>query len=198
LRHNIRIAGHAFRLRPVAESDAAFIVSLRRRAGSVLNRGALTTGEQLHWLSRYFERNDDFYFVVETIDGANREGVVALYEVQASAGDAQWGRWVLRGGSNAAVESALLVYRCAFMELSLERVWCRTLATNAEVVAFHDSCGLTRAPDAVWIEHDGEKRAAVEHALKRSDWPHVMRRLDQTAARFARARLKSRVPVASR
>ena len=72
MRHNIRIAGHAFRLRPVAESDAAFIVSLRRRAGSVLNRGALTTGEQLHWLSSYFERNDDFYFVVETIDGANR------------------------------------------------------------------------------------------------------------------------------
>jgi RimJ/RimL family protein N-acetyltransferase len=196
LRHDIHIAGHAFQLRPVVESDAAFIVGLRGHARNALNHGADTQEEQLRWLSAYFERSDDFYFVVESIAGAEREGVIGLYDIQDGA--AQWGRWVLRAASNAAVESALLIYRCAFSRLSLQRVWCRTLATNAAVVAFHDSCGLERAPDPVSMDHDGKRRSAVEHALNRSDWPQVMQRLDAMAARFARTRRNSRMPVAPR
>ena len=187
----MHIAGRAFRLRPVAESDAPYIVNLRSRAGGFLNSGAITAEQQSHWLERYFERGGDFYFVVETVDGKRREGLVGLYDVRWPERTAEWGRWVLEAQSSAAVESALLVYRCAFGELALDRVRCRTLAANAKVVAFHDSCGLARVPGTVMIDHDGQSHTAVEHVLWRRDWPPVMTRLDRLASRFAATAMRS-------
>src|SRR5262245_30670098 len=163
LRHDRQVVGQGFRLRPVELGDAAFIVDLRGRAGRFLNRGASTVSEQVDWLERYFERDGDYYFVIETADAAWREGLVGVYDVDARERSAEWGRWVIEPGSSAAIESALLVYRLAFDQLALERVSCRTLSENASVVAFHDSCGLARAAISTSIEHDGERRAAVVH-----------------------------------
>ena len=185
MRHDIHLPGYAFRLRPVREADASYIVDLRGRAGEYLNRGALSEDAQLRWLVRYFERADDYYFVVESSDGARREGLVGVYDLSAARAEAEWGRWVLEPGSNGAVESALLVYRCAFERLRLERVRCRTLAANAAVVAFHDSCGLVRAAEEVMIEHNGGRSPAVEHALSRTAWPRTAERLERLARRFA-------------
>jgi RimJ/RimL family protein N-acetyltransferase len=186
LRHDLRLPGYAFRLRPVCEADAAYIVDLRRRAGTFLNRGAQSEEAQLQWLAHYFERAGDYYFVVETSDGVRREGLVGVYDVCPAKREAEWGRWVLEPGSNGAVESALLVYRCAFEHLRLEGVRCRTLAANAAVVAFHDSCGLARTAEEAIVEHDGERCSAIEHVLTRTDWPLARERLDKLARRFAR------------
>ena len=191
MRHDLHVAGRAFRLRPVAGADAPYIVSLRARQSAFLNRGAATAEAQSQWLDRYFARDDDFYFVVETLDGRRREGLVGIYDVSRVERTGQWGRWVLEPWSSAAVESALLVYRCAFERLLLERVWCRTLMANAKVVAFHDSCGLTRAPCIVTIDRDGRAEAAVEHVLWEREWPVVMTRLDRIATRVARAAMAS-------
>jgi RimJ/RimL family protein N-acetyltransferase len=194
LRHDLHIDGHAFRVRPVREADAAYIVDLRRRAGRFLNRGAQSEAEQLQWLADYFDRAGDYYFVIESSDGSRRDGLVGIYRMRASTGDAEWGRWLLEPGSNAAVESALLVYRCAFDLLRLERVRCRTLAANGPAIAFHDSCGLTRAAEELLIEHNGAPSHAVEHVLRRSGWPRVHERLEALARRFAstRARVAAR------
>lgn len=176
----------------MVESDAAYIVDLRSRAGRHLNRGATSVEQQAVWLERYFERPGDFYFVVEGGDGARPEGLVALYGITYAAGTGEWGRFVLEPASNAAVESALLVYRFAFDMLALETVCCRTLAANESVVAFHDSCGMTRARGAVTIEHNGAHAAAIEHRMARTQWPAVRERLDQVARRFARNRRPAR------
>jgi len=184
LRHEIHVAGHAFRLRPVADADAAYIVDLRGRAGQYVNRGAVDVEQQRAWLDRYFARADDFYFVVERLDARTREGIIGLYHI----GDrkAEWGRFVLEPCSVAAVEAALLIYRLAFDVLSLHEVFCRTLVANAKVLAFHDSCGLVRLSDCVTIEHDGRPAMAVEHRLERDRWPEVRERLDRLATRVAR------------
>jgi RimJ/RimL family protein N-acetyltransferase len=195
LRHDAHIAGYAFGLRPVAESDAAYIVDLRSRAGKYLNRAANTIERQTTWLHAYFARADDYYFVVETIDGRHREGLIGIYDVRLGVAG-EWGRWVIEPASNSAVESALLLYRFAFEELSLEQVCCRTLCTNAKVVAFHDSCGLARAPDAVTIDHDLLPARAIEHRLHRAEWPKVMLRLDRLASRFAATATRSHVRAA--
>lgn len=168
----------------MAADDASYIVDLRAHAGAFLNRGATTIAQQLSWLGAYFERAGDFCFVVETLDG-RRQGLVGLYDLQWPRRTAEWGRWVLTRGSSAAVESALLIYRFAFDELALELVRCRTLGANAKVVAFHDSCGLARAPTELVIDRDGEPRPAIEHVLSRAEWPRVMARLDRVASRFA-------------
>jgi RimJ/RimL family protein N-acetyltransferase len=184
LRHEIHIAGHAFRLRPVADSDAAYIVDLRANAGPYVNRGAINVEQQQAWLDRYFTRADDFYFVVERLDRRTPEGIVGLYHVQS--GQAEWGRFVLEPWSIAAVEAALLIYRLAFDVLSLDEVFCRTLEANAKVLAFHDSCGLVRLRGRITIEHDGRPATAVEHRLNRDGWPEVHERLDRLARRVAR------------
>ena len=191
MRHDLRIAGRAYRLRPIEESDADYIVQLRANR-PFLNAGATTTDEQRAWLGCYFERKHDFYFVIEASRDGAREGLVALYDVDVSARTGEWGRWVLRNGSNAAVESALLVYRCAFERLRLDNVRCRTLCDNVKVVAFHDSCGLRRASGPVMIEHDGQPRPGVEHRVSREEWPRVEARLERLAARFAIRRYVSR------
>ena len=191
MRHELQIAGRAYRLRPVAESDARYIVDLRSRGGTFLNTGAVTVAQQLHWLDRYFERNGDYFFVIETVDGRTREGLVSLYDVRPLERSAEWGRWVLEPRSSAAVESALLVYRCAFEQLSLAQVRCRTLADNAKVVAFHESCGLTRVPSTVMIDHNGQSRPGVEHVLGSGEWPRVKERLDRLASRFADTAMRS-------
>ena len=185
MRHNFHLTGHAFRLRPVDEQDAAFIVALRQNASRFLNTGPASAADQLAWLERYFERQGDFYFVVEAIRRKTREGLISLYDVDSRNGTAQWGRWVLNPGSTGAIESALLVYRFAFDELALGEVRCRTLADNFSVIAFHDSCGLQRTGAPVMIEFDGKQRPAIEHTLPRAEWPHVMQRLDRLARRIA-------------
>lgn len=194
MRHDLLVPGYAFRLRPVDETDAAYIVDLRGRSGRFLNRGAASTTEQLAWLASYFERAGDFYFVVETLDEGKREGLVGIYGLDPQKRRAEWGRWVLEPGSSAAIESALLVYRCAFDELALECVQCRTLADNLKVVSFHASCGLEHSPAPVLIERDGERRLAVEHTLSRRNWPPVMARLAGLAARVAVARQAGQRP----
>lgn len=185
MKHEVRLRGRAFGLRPAEVADSAFIVGLRSAAGHGLNRGATSVEAQRAWMERYFARNDDYYFVVERDADGRREGLAGIYGVDLGSRCAEWGRFVLRDGSIAAVETAMLVYRCAFETLGLERVYCRTLLDNSKVIAFHDSCGLTRADAEVMVEHDGEQRAAIEHSLQRNAWPPVRDRLDRLAARVA-------------
>jgi hypothetical protein len=78
VRHDLHLVGHAYRLRPVDEQDADFIVDLRRRAGRFLNRGATSRADQLMWLTDYFEREGDLYFVVESTVDQRREGLLGL------------------------------------------------------------------------------------------------------------------------
>jgi len=172
-------------LRPVNENDAEFILDLRRRAGRFLSPGASSKAEQLEWLADYFVRPGDFYFVVESISSGRREGVLGLYDIDAKHRTAEWGRWVLEWTSSAAVESALLIYRCAFENLELECVRCRTLVENRKVISFHESCGLAREESLCTVD---ASLPTVVHTLCQAQWPAVSARLDQLAKRFAARR----------
>jgi RimJ/RimL family protein N-acetyltransferase len=189
VQHELVVEGHAFRLRPVNEDDAAFIVALRAARSAFLNPGATSVSDQLEWLARYFARPGDYYFVIEARGSARREGLVGIYDIDAALRTGEWGRWVVQAGSSAAVESALLVYRCAFDVLGLRAIRCRTLLDNAQVVAFHDSCGLRRAPLLARLDRDAGDagRTAVEHVLDVAEWPTLHALLEPLAARAARA-----------
>ena len=187
MRHDFHRVGVAFRLRPVRREDAPFIVELRNdpALGRFIHKGAATVEAQERWLDAYFDRPGDYYFVVERIADARPEGLVGIYDHAADTAQAEWGRWILRRDSAAAVECAMLVYECAFASLGLARVYCRTLAENQKVVSFHDSCGLAREPREVSLDVDGAARAAVEHRLTREEYPGVVARLRRLAERQA-------------
>ena len=113
--------GYAFRLRPITDNEAAFVVELR--SNPELNRflHAISNRieDQLAWLARYYEREGDYYFVIERRMNGMPEGVIALYNIDLATSSGEWGRWILRPGSLAAVESAYLIYRIAFELLEL-------------------------------------------------------------------------------
>ena len=186
---DLLLEGQAFRLRPIELRDAGFVVELRSepRAAGLLHPISPDVADQVKWLERYFLRPNDWYWVVERcVDGAP-EGTLGLWGLDAATGRAEWGRWILRQGSLAAPESVLLLYRFAFEHLGLSEVFCRTVATNAAVISFHDGAGLKRAGTEAGAFHLGEGPVdAVLHQLGRERWPATREVLQSHATQVAR------------
>jgi RimJ/RimL family protein N-acetyltransferase len=190
VRHDISADGAGFRLRPITVQDAEFVVDLRTSEPAYvrfLHPLSPDVSAQRAWLEDYFARPGDYYWVVERQDTAAREGLIGLYDLDASARSAEWGRWVLRPGSLAAVESALLVYQIAFEKLDLQFVYCTTATENKPVVSFHDSCGLRRAAELPGhFELAGRRLGAIRHECRQVEWPMLRERLKPQAALIAR------------
>lgn len=187
MRHDIRIAGPYFALRPVRRDDAALIVRLRRDPvhARFLHAIDASVEAQEAWLDVYFERANDCYFVVENPTTGEGEALIAIYEMTAG-GTAEFGRWVVRPGSLAAVESILLVYEAGFEVLGLREMYCRTVAENRRAVSFHDSCGLKRRVSGVPSVLLGERRHdLIEHYVTRTDWPALHAKLAPLARSVA-------------
>ncbi|MFB0934321.1 MAG: GNAT family N-acetyltransferase [Propionivibrio sp.] len=189
MRHNIVLDGLAFRLRPIGDTDAAFALTLRNHPdlGRFLHATPLDLESQLDWLARYYERPGDWYFVLERKLDRTPEGLISLYDHDKHQHSAEWGRWILRPGSLAAIESAWLIYRCAFEQLDLREVYCRTVADNQSVVSFHDSCGISKR--TLLPKHfklNGRDLDAVEHRIDLANWAPLAKRLEFLAERTAR------------
>lgn len=188
MRHAYQINGLTFRIRPIQIADAAFVVFLRGNPNlnKYLNPISGKIEDQIKWIESYFERENDYYFVVEKIKDNQPEGLVSLYDVSLDKKEGEWGRWILKEGSSAAVESASLIYKFSFEVLGLERIYCRTVVDNIKVCSFHDSCGLARG--SVIKNYFFEKLDAQEHVMTNDIWEKqkkILGRLIQRAASTA-------------
>ena len=177
--HNYEISGTYCKLRPVTASDAQFIVNIRNdpNLNRFLNEIHNDATKQSEWLEAYFARHGDYYFVVESTNGAAR-GLISLYDVNDLTGE--WGRWIVNAAPTVSVESSLLIYKFAFEIIGLDSVYCRTVATNVNVISFHDSCGLARRSqieDAFLIR--GNCYDAIEHSLSKYEFPKVAAHLEK-------------------
>lgn len=187
--HNLNIEGYAFRLRPITDSDAALVVELRSNPAlnSFLHASSSRVEDQIAWLESYYKREGDYYFVIESCSNGFREGVIALYDIDFSARRGEWGRWILRHSSLAAVESAYLIYRTAFELLELDMVYCRTVVDNDKVVSFHDSCGISsRKLLTQHFKLGGQTHDAIEHRVDLASWLDVKPRLEKLSQLTAR------------
>lgn len=144
MKHTSIITGEAFALRPLTLEDAPLIVELRtdRQRTKFLHSVSPSLNKQRMWIEGYLRRANDYYFVIERLRESTPEGLIGIYDVALDASGGEWGRWILRSGSIAAVESAYLIYKFAFEILRLKMVYCNTVVGNKSVVSFHDSCGL--------------------------------------------------------
>jgi RimJ/RimL family protein N-acetyltransferase len=175
-------------LRPVKLGDAPFIVALR--TDPLLNRFiheiSPQVEDQVAWLNHYFLRPDDYYFIVESVDSAEPQGTIGLYNADSESSCAEWGRWILKRGSMAALESAWLIYEAGFSMLRLASLCSRTLAENRGVLSFHDSFGARRV--AVLEQHfivRGEPASAIEHHITAAEWPMLRAKHYSTISRLA-------------
>lgn len=165
MKHELYAEGVAYRLRPVRLDDAQFIIDLRLEdpdRNQYIHKISPDLTLQQEWLARYFEREGDFYFVIENKIGGEPEGLIGIYDIENNK--AEWGRWVIRRGSLAATESLDLLFKLSFDTLGLDELYSRTISDNERVVALHDSLPqLTRGVLEKFLEVNGSRYDVVEH-----------------------------------
>lgn len=193
MQHNITASCVRYRLRPVRTEDAAFIVALR--TDPALNRFVHEVSprieNQVAWLEQYFRRVGDYYFIVEKADSLDPQGTIGLYDTASESHCPEWGRWMLKRDSMAALESAWLIHEIGFSKLRLPQLCSRTLAENKAVISFHDSFGASRvAVLEKYFTVRGESKTTIEHRVTAAEWPTLRARHYTTIFRFA-SRLSS-------
>ena len=181
------IVGPAFGLRSPAAGDAQFTVELRRdpEIAQFLHPIPGDVASQLAWEATALAREDDLPLVIFRRTTGAPEGTSGIYRIDRSRGDAEWGRWAVRRGSLAAVESVLLAFTAAFDILGLSSLYCRTMSANDRAVGFHDSLGLRRELTGV-LDLDGHGAPFVQHRLTKEVWPVTQGRLQSLASGIAR------------
>lgn len=178
MRHNLHLSGFAYRMRPIEEGDAEFVLNLRLNTdlNQYLHKTSPHIEDQLEWMNVYFKRADDFYFVVEDFSGLPH-GLTALYNFERDAKQAEWGRWVMRKDSRAALDCTVMTYDLAFAQLELERVISRTEIDNTRVISFHTNVGSERFGEV--FGNEGEHW--IEQHMDAQRWKNCRMRVAQLA-----------------
>ncbi|MEH5519919.1 GNAT family N-acetyltransferase, partial [Escherichia coli] len=130
------------------EHDAAFILNLRtdNAYNKYLSSTKFDLQEQKKWLSNYKKREKnktEYYFIIHRLDNNQKIGTVRLYDFIEVKKSFCWGSWILNAGKthSAALESALLVYHFAFVELGFEQSHFDVRKNNEKVIEFHKKMG---------------------------------------------------------
>jgi len=181
MRHNIQKEGFGVRLRPVELGDAEFIVWLRNleHAKGRVGDSAATAAAQEAWLKTYFEREGDYYFIIETL---NRKpvGAYGIYDIRGAS--AESGRWVIRPEVPAAIPSALVAFDIAFNNLKLEELRVKTVSTNQNVLSLNRKLGFKEIRVEKNAQTIGGKPVdQIHYLLKAVDWPPFRTRLEPLA-----------------
>ena len=165
------------RLRPVRITDAAFIVWLRNldHVKGRVGDSAANTAAQETWLKNYFEREGDYYFIAETLDGISL-GTHGIYNVKGNS--AEQGRQIMRPDVMSGVPTALLATDLAFRNMGLSELRSTCVSTNRAVVSLHRKSGYKE----LGIERSaqfigGQPVDLVQFLLTAENWLNVRDRL---------------------
>jgi RimJ/RimL family protein N-acetyltransferase len=177
MKHTLQAQGFGVRLRPVRLEDAAFIVWLRNlgHAKGRIGDSATDATSQEAWLRNYFERPDDYYFVIET-PGGIAVGTYGLWDFKEGSGES--GRWIIRQDVPAAVGSAILGLDIAFGTLGLKEIRVKTVTTNAPVLSLNRKFGMKQTFVEANSQMIGGKMVDQVHfVLSPEDWRVARERL---------------------
>jgi len=158
------------RLRPVRMDDAAFIVWLRglEHAKGKLGDSAVTVADQERWLTAYFDRDGDYYFIAESIGGTPL-GTNSIYDVAGET--AECGRLIVCPGVPAALPTSLLTYDMAFDRLGLQELRATSVASNLTLHSFVKKLGYHQGEtDHAARKIAGESVDIFNFTLKAATW----------------------------
>lgn len=177
MQHSYKAEGFGARLRPVRMEDAAYIVWLRHleHARGKLGDSAKDVAEQEAWLKDYFQRDGDYYFVIETQDGT-AAGAYGIYN--RTGNSAESGRWVIQPEIPAAIPCAVLAFDLAFGPLGLAELRAKTVSTNQTVLSLNKKFGFkeTRVEKGSQII-DGKSVDQVHFLMKAEEWAKLRPKL---------------------
>ncbi len=170
MKHSITTSGFLYRIRPVDISDAQFIIDVRledKERNRYIHEISDDVELQKKWIENYLKREGDYYFVVENMLTGEKEGLIGIYNI--SNNKAEWGRWVIKKDSFAALESVSLVYKTGFEKLGLDELYTRTIENNEQVVNFHKNINAKfRAQLINEVELNGNKYNVIEQYVDKN------------------------------
>jgi RimJ/RimL family protein N-acetyltransferase len=183
MEHKITLEKYAMRIRPVRLEDAAFIVRLRNSPHALGKIGdtAQDVSAQEGWLKKYFQRENDYYFIVEKMRDGRAVGACSLYDIQG--GVAEWGRWVIEPRVPAASISMWLSFHAAFDLLGLQTLRFLVVEDNARMLSILKRIG------AAWIGISPAPRVIGARSVRlaelrvgKAEWPRISEQLDAKAS----------------
>ena len=143
-------------LRPVVEADAEFIVKLRNQAHvrGCVNDTALDVEKQRQWIRDYLKRENEHYWIAETLDG-RPYGTSSLYHYNAEKKQIETGRWVRMADAPMVnfFAGRIQMNDFVFNVLKMHRLVFDVVSTNKPVLKYHRLCGA--------VETGVEKNAAI-------------------------------------
>lgn len=136
------VRGKSIFLREVTIDDAEFIIKLRTdpEKSKHLSVTPNDIDKQKSFISSYLKSQADYYFII--CDWSRCPlGTIRIYDVRDDS--FCWGSWILSkdAPSNAAIESALLIYDFAFFSLHYPESHFDVRKVNHRVVDFHKRFG---------------------------------------------------------
>lgn len=136
-------------MRLVKLSDAVFINSLRidKRYNQYLSFVNNNIAKQEEWLIKYKEKEklgNEFYYIILRCSDSFPIGTVRIYDFIGDKESFSWGSWILNHNKTryAALETALLIYDIAFVDMKFKRCHMEIRKGNKRVIEFHKRFGV--------------------------------------------------------
>jgi RimJ/RimL family protein N-acetyltransferase len=161
------VLGKTLAFRDARVEDAAFVLSLRMdpKKSRYLSSTTPDLDAQRAWLQRYASATDQAYFIIEHQD--EPIGTVRLYDARADS--FCWGSWILKDDrpSQAAMESALMVYAYAVDHLGFTAAHFDVRKGNERVWKFHERFGAKRTAETELDYLYSLDLCAIQESLQR-------------------------------
>ena len=129
--------------------DAQFIHSLRldEKFNKHLSTVSNDVNKQFNWLLDYKKREklgQEYYYIICRNSDSLPIGTVRIYDFIDNEKSFCWGSWILNENKTryAALESAILIYDFAFLELGYTRCHMDIRKENLRVIDFHKKFGV--------------------------------------------------------
>lgn len=144
------LCGELVILRAVNMSDCAFITHLRNENKAKFLGGAPQNEEmQKRWMEEYFERDNDYYFVITRRENNERLGLIRAYNFNKN--EYEHGSWIMSAQAKMqeTIEGDFLLKKFVFCELGMEVANFVVRPANVRVWRFIKQCG-----GEIWREND--------------------------------------------
>jgi len=80
----------------ISEKDTDFIIELRTNEDlNSLSGKSLLSEEHIKWLENYYQRDNDFYWIVRDIKSNERISTAALFDIDKHLCKAESGRYII-------------------------------------------------------------------------------------------------------
>ena len=146
-------------LTELTEDDTDFIIGLRTNQNlNALSGKSLSPKEHLSWLKKYYQKDNDFYWVVREIKSNERIGTAALFDIDNRSRKAESGRTIILDDYRfLAFDVFFTRMKFAFDNLNLNKVYAKVRLSEQKIINYDKKLGYK--VDGILREDwwDGEK-----------------------------------------